>query len=343
MTTFKEIRGNLIKSTSTDPANPQEGQIWYNSTSQVLKGQVFVAAAFSAGANVTQNKGRAAGYGTKTAALFSHGSVGPGPQPTDNQTYEYDGSTWTTGGNNNQPMRLLGNAGTQTSALAFGGSLNPNNASFPPAASNKNESYNGTSWSNETVYPETVNGGTMGFGDSESTAVGFGGNAPGGILDTTHEYNGSAWTAGGTMSLQAYALGGAGTQTAGLKTGRYNPVGPETNQLEEYNGTSWSTGTPSSESRSNNLATGGPQTAAFSAGGKGPGSPAPNIAAAESYDGTSWTNMANLANAGERGGSNLTDGFTNALVIGSTPYGTSAGPTEEFTAAFVDTKTFTTS
>jgi hypothetical protein len=39
MTTFKQIRGNLIKSTSTDPANPQEGQIWYNSTSQVLKGE----------------------------------------------------------------------------------------------------------------------------------------------------------------------------------------------------------------------------------------------------------------------------------------------------------------
>jgi hypothetical protein len=33
MTTFKEIRGQLQFRTreSADPANPQEGQIWYNS------------------------------------------------------------------------------------------------------------------------------------------------------------------------------------------------------------------------------------------------------------------------------------------------------------------------
>jgi hypothetical protein len=31
MTTFKEIRGQLIRSVSSDPANPQVGEIWYNS------------------------------------------------------------------------------------------------------------------------------------------------------------------------------------------------------------------------------------------------------------------------------------------------------------------------
>jgi hypothetical protein len=38
MTTFKEISGQLIRTLSSDPANPQEGQIWYNSTIGVLKG-----------------------------------------------------------------------------------------------------------------------------------------------------------------------------------------------------------------------------------------------------------------------------------------------------------------
>ena len=38
MSTFKEIRGTLIKSLSSDPSPIANGDIWYNSTSQVLKG-----------------------------------------------------------------------------------------------------------------------------------------------------------------------------------------------------------------------------------------------------------------------------------------------------------------
>jgi hypothetical protein len=38
MTTFKEIRGQLIRSVSSDPDNPQVGQIWYNNTIGSLKG-----------------------------------------------------------------------------------------------------------------------------------------------------------------------------------------------------------------------------------------------------------------------------------------------------------------
>ena len=53
--------------------------------------------------------------------------------------------------------------------------------------------------------------------------------------------------------------------------------------------------------------------------------------------------MANLANAGVRGGASMQTPNANALIMGggSSPYlGTS---TEEFTAAFIDTKTVTTS
>jgi hypothetical protein len=52
MTTFKEIRGQLIRSVSSDPANPQEGQIWYNNTIGVLKGYQLVADAWSSGGNL---------------------------------------------------------------------------------------------------------------------------------------------------------------------------------------------------------------------------------------------------------------------------------------------------
>jgi hypothetical protein len=32
MTTFKEIRGTTIEVVSSDPSNPEPGQIWYNSS-----------------------------------------------------------------------------------------------------------------------------------------------------------------------------------------------------------------------------------------------------------------------------------------------------------------------
>jgi len=342
MATYRSIVGQKIKKVTSDPSNPIEGQMWYNSTSGNLKVRLTVAAAFAAGGVLPVGFGRGARAGSYTAALASHGSYGGGPQPQDNETYLYDGTSWTTSGNVNQTMRVMGSSGVQTSAMAFCGSLNPNNPSFPPGESNKCESFNGSAWTNETNYP-TSQSGNSGAGASETSTLSFGGGAaPPYVSTATKSYNGSAWTAEPAMNLASYAVGGAGTETAALKSGRYDPVGPGTNQNEEYNGTSWTNVNASSNARSNNFATGGIQTSAFSAGGYGPGSPSPSIAAAESYDGTNWATMANLSNAGERGGSSLTTPNANALVWGGSPYPAAGVSTEEFTAAFVGTKTVTT-
>jgi len=343
MATYKSIVGQKIKKVSSDPSNPIEGQMWYNSNLGSLKVRLTVAAAFAAGGNLPVGSSYAGSGGTYTAALSHHGSYGPGPQPNDNKTFEYDGSSWTAGGNCNQTMRVLGSSGSQTSAMAFCGGLNPNNPSFPPQLSNKTESYNGSSWTNETNFP-TNQIGNSGAGAGETSTLSFGGGAPPPYVGTlTKSYNGSSWTAEPATNIASYALGGTGTETAALKTGRYDPVGPGTNQAEEYDGTSWTNVNTSSNSRQSNFGTGGPQTAAFSAGGYGPGSPTPKIAAAESYDGTNWATMANLSNAGVRGGASMQTPNANALVMGggNSPYvGTS---TEEFTAAFIGTKSVTTS
>ena len=44
MATYKEIRGTQIEAVATDPSNPVEGQVWYNTTSNVLKGQAVTGA-----------------------------------------------------------------------------------------------------------------------------------------------------------------------------------------------------------------------------------------------------------------------------------------------------------
>jgi hypothetical protein len=52
MTTFKEIRGTTIEVVSSDPANPETGQIWYNSSSGTLKYVHNMSAAWSSGGNI---------------------------------------------------------------------------------------------------------------------------------------------------------------------------------------------------------------------------------------------------------------------------------------------------
>ena len=47
MTTYKEIKGQLIRQVSSDPSNPLEGQIWYNTTIGVLKSFKNIGDAFS--------------------------------------------------------------------------------------------------------------------------------------------------------------------------------------------------------------------------------------------------------------------------------------------------------
>jgi len=70
MTTYKEIKGTQIEVLSSDPSNPVEGQVWYNSTSNVLKGQAATSVGSWATVN-SLNSGRNAltGVGIATAAL----------------------------------------------------------------------------------------------------------------------------------------------------------------------------------------------------------------------------------------------------------------------------------
>ena len=50
MATYKDIHGNNIPIRSSNPSNPITGEIWYNTTSNELKGQIFrTSAVFTSG------------------------------------------------------------------------------------------------------------------------------------------------------------------------------------------------------------------------------------------------------------------------------------------------------
>ena len=90
MTTYKDIKGTSIEVVSSDPSNPVVGQIWYNTTSNTLKGLEFGAAAWSTGGALTTARISLGGAGTQTASLAFGGSETP------NATEEYNEATPTT-------------------------------------------------------------------------------------------------------------------------------------------------------------------------------------------------------------------------------------------------------
>ena len=166
-----------------------------------------------------------------------------------------------------------GNAGTQTAALAFGGSPNLTSS----------VEYNGTGWKSAPALNAGKEG--MGSGGTTSAAWKAGGNPPT-TTTATEEYNGSSWTTvPGTLNSGRYIMGSCGTQTAGLCCGGYNGSG-NNNESEEYNGTAWSEGNNLNTAR-RTLTTFGIQTAAIAVGGQTPSV----TTATESYDGTSWTTL----------------------------------------------------
>jgi hypothetical protein len=89
MATYKEIKGTQIEVLSSDPSNPVEGQVWYNSTSNVLKGfKILATGSWATGGNL--NTGRStsgtAGTGNTTGLVFG------GLPPTTAKTESYDGT-----------------------------------------------------------------------------------------------------------------------------------------------------------------------------------------------------------------------------------------------------------
>jgi hypothetical protein len=77
MADYKNIKGFNIQYLDSDPPNPIEGQMWFNSTTQTLKGAeaaTIVDATWASGGDLNTARSELAGTGTQTAALAIAGS-----------------------------------------------------------------------------------------------------------------------------------------------------------------------------------------------------------------------------------------------------------------------------
>jgi hypothetical protein len=331
MADYKNIKGFNIQYLDSDPPNPIEGQMWFNSTTQTLKGAEvggITAGTWSSAGSLNTARSGGAGSGTTTAAITAGGISG-----TRLGNVElYNGSTWTETTDINQNRQVAGSStyAPNSATLIFGGDA------FPVAPQSANtESWNGTSWT-ELNDLNTGRYGPGGLGASSSSALAFGGVGPG-ITAVTESWNGTSWTEVNDLNTGRYG-GGAigGTSTAGIYAGGFNTV--QVNNVESWNGTSW-TEIAEINSAKVDLRAAGIQTSGIVFGGETAGSPV--VANTEFWDGSSWTELNDLATARRNLSSGVGSSSSALAIGGGTPPVTAA--TEEWTAPDILVKTFTTS
>ena len=280
MSTYKNLIGKDVNFLTTDPDNAQaEGQIWYNSTSNVFK-DLIVSEAWSSGANLLTARAQVGSAGTQTAGLCFGGY--PGGTATG-LTEEYGGSGWGAGGTMTTARREVAGLGIQTAALAVGGFISPS----APLQRDETELYNGTSWSEQNDL--TTEKRTSGAAGTTSAGLVFGGLVPPNTsTDQTEEWDGTNWSEQNNLNTTRSHLSGAGTQTAALGFGGYIGGSGGTGATEEYDGSSWTTVNSMNTGR-RTMGPAGTQTAALGFGGSlVPSSPTTSNAT-EQYDGTTWT------------------------------------------------------
>ena len=340
MADYIDILGNNIPIRSADPSNPIVGELWYNTTTNSLKGRISApTGAWSTGNNLNTVRYSFGGAGTTTAGLaFAGGTPGTNTLATE----EYNGTSWAAANNMvGTARRSLGGSGTQTDAITCGGYEYP--APPPGGGSNNTEEYNGTSWTasgalNTGRYATSI--------CAASTAAGL---SSGGTVVTTapgtynEEYNGSTWTSTGSFPMGLRSTPSlVGSQTAALYAGGTRASDSvRSNLVSDYDGSTWTAGTVLPATRTSSSQS-GTATNALVAFGSSPAVPGPGqYTSSLNYDGTNWTTRPSSNLTGDSGG------YASNQVTSSATWVTGLGSpqiaTEEFSSPAVVTVTVTSS
>jgi hypothetical protein len=322
MATYYGTYGQKVQYLASDPSDPQIGQVWYNSTSAILKvRQVTTTGTWASGGNVNTARRVMGQAGLQTASIIFGGFVPPNTAATES----YNGTSWT-----NVPATLssprvnLSGAGTATAALAIGG--NPGNITTT-------QLYNGSTW---TTNPTGLNTGRSELGavGIQTAALAFGGS---GGPSASESWNGSTWTSTPSLNTGRYGISGAGTQTAALGFMGYVP--PMSAATESFNGSSWTSVNSMNTARSSGGGA-GTQTKCIAFGGE-----SPTTTATEEWNGTSWaTSPGSLTTARVKMGFGPNGTYSDAICCSGEGSGGNVANTEEWTGAGVGlTKTVTVS
>jgi len=264
---------------------------------------------------------------SNTSGLIFGGEIpGSGYQAI---TEEWNGSAWTEVADLNTAGGTGAGVGITTAALLVGRQGPPNNAITNV------EEWNGSAWTETTDFNTARR--NMGQAGLYTAALVFGGAPPTPVKANTEDWNGTAWTERADLSSGVAGNGGNGTRTSAVSSFGITPTytaaseefsestAPRINLGQVYfnstanafkvteqsvPSTSWSSGTSLNSTRAFNNAAGSiPSAITFG------GSPAPTQAYAEQWNGSAWTEVADL-NEGRVGGAGGGASGTDAIMAG---------------------------
>jgi hypothetical protein len=339
MVAYTGIQGQNILIVNSDPANPVEGQIWYNTTSNLLKGYTYVATgSWASGGNVNTARQSPGGAGANSSSFIFFGGYTTAYLGTSES---YNGTSWTPTPSLNTARNQLGGAGTQTAALGFGGTNGSNLTAT--------EIWNGSSW---TSNPTGLNTGRRALGGTGTQTAGLavGGADTNPQGNAVESWGGSSWTSVTSLNV-GQRSGVAGTQTAAITTavGTVGMPGPGAAVTQTWNGSVWTSlpaaPFPTSAPGLGDLSIFGTSTQALATAGSDFST---NVTYAPSaiFNGSTWTSSTALptarGSAGSSGGSSFSDSLLASGVAGAPSYSL-LNSTVEWVGPGFSTKTLTTS
>ena len=275
---------------------------------------------------------------TSALAFGGYAPPTPGPVGYTGLTESWNGSSWTEVSDLNTPRSSLASTdGSATAALAIAGYRGPPTADRTKFV----EQWDGSSWTEVgDVNQERMDLASCG---TTTNALAFGGIDTA-SLAVTENYNGTSWTELADLSTARYALGGTGSTPAALAIGGY--ITTVQSVTEEWNiatdfikinlgqvyfnsgsnafkvteqpvpGGSWSSGGSLNTARAAAGASSGSDgnTSLFIISGA-----SPNTVNVEEYDGSAFTEIANVNNAGENGMSSGNGSTVATIFTGGNP------------------------
>ena len=323
MSTYENLHGRRINVVSSNPSNPKEGEVWYNSTLGLIKGYVLSPASVSSGGSLTLARSQLGGCGSSQNSGVVFGGEAPSVPSITAKTEEYDGTSWSNGGDAPTGKSDMVSVGTQTVALWGGGS----------PTSSASYLYDGSSWtgtgamtfSNRDVY--------SGGAGTSTAALSIGGFiSPGNYSAVMQTFDGSSWT--NIPQTFPSAPKTSSFSTTGIQTACIS-AGPGTDSIE-WNGSSWTSTNALATPSSNAVHTGTVSGSVLMSGSPG------YQTHIQTWDGTNWSNSPLSLSSGRAQGAEAGTSTASYIVGGADGTPTNSAATEEFNAAALATKTLTT-
>jgi len=245
------------------------------------------AAAWASGGNLNTGRYELGTVGTQTAGLaFGGNRAVNSPTGLRAETEEYNGTSWSE--QNDLPAaKATQGFGTQTAAVACGGTIAPN-----PTAGATTEEYNGSSWTSSGALNTATVAMAASTGIESAGLRAGGGSTPANRLNAVEEYNGSSWTSVTSLPSTRFQFQGTGPQTAAFFTGGNTaPPSQETTDSFDYDGTNWTSGPTMLFGMRLHAVSGNSNTSNLSFGGE---PTIPGRSSTQSFDGTGFVTAPSL-------------------------------------------------